>query len=457
MSAKRKDIASVSDELRYTKRPRPSYEDEDFDDEPSTTSSYTEKPRNDPVYGQKNAFPGLDGPGSDAILYGPPEDGIEYLRMVRSEANTLPHFFIAPKVPENDGADTAATNGTNGVNEPPEQDGFYIDGVYIAASTTNDNIPPTHPANGSDSGPDPQESYYTLLQHRFLLLRSTLKCTPPASAITSLDTNHPITFPTNSRKARTEWRRLLQAADPHMAQLACMDIESVLALTSVVTRLLSEVVRGGDVRKVKRLGAWAWGLLGRCRDISELGSSEVGEIRELGKRAAKVLVKMRESQREIEMEVSQLQEQQEEEPVEEEEQQSEGEEGDAELTSHAEGEKSEGPTEAIMVSEEVSVQVESTHTNGDSAPEDLEAAKARLQAELSTNISAPVTAPSISTDEGEVVEEEAEEEIVDGPTETRKQSRAMLDMIITIVGEFYGQRDLLESRDLWDEDLEEWS
>ncbi|KAI4122826.1 MAG: hypothetical protein LQ347_006375, partial [Umbilicaria vellea] len=28
---------------------------------------------------------------------------------------------------------------------------------------------------------------------------------------------------------------------------------------------------------------------------------------------------------------------------------------------------------------------------------------------------------------------------------------ATLDMIITIVGEFYGQRDLLEGRDLWDE------
>lgn len=83
MSIKRKETGSISDELRYAKRARPSYEDEDFDDDPSTTSSSCEKPRNDPVYGQKNAFPGLDGPGNDEILYGPPEDGIEYLRMVR--------------------------------------------------------------------------------------------------------------------------------------------------------------------------------------------------------------------------------------------------------------------------------------------------------------------------------------------------------------------------------------
>jgi hypothetical protein len=40
--------------------------------------------RTDPVFGQKHAFPGLDDPvGDDELLYGPPEDGIEYLRSVR--------------------------------------------------------------------------------------------------------------------------------------------------------------------------------------------------------------------------------------------------------------------------------------------------------------------------------------------------------------------------------------
>ena len=33
-----------------------------------------------------------------------------------------------------------------------------------------------------------------------------------------------------------------------------------------------------------------------------------------------------------------------------------------------------------------------------------------------------------------------------------KQTRAMLDMIITIVGEYYGQRDLLTAREIWDEE-----
>lgn len=40
-------------------------------------------PRNHPVYGQKSAFPGLDIEVEDELFYGPAEDGMEYLRMVR--------------------------------------------------------------------------------------------------------------------------------------------------------------------------------------------------------------------------------------------------------------------------------------------------------------------------------------------------------------------------------------
>lgn len=41
------------------------------------------RPRVDPVYGQRSAFPGLDDLDSDQLFYGPAEDGLEYLRMVR--------------------------------------------------------------------------------------------------------------------------------------------------------------------------------------------------------------------------------------------------------------------------------------------------------------------------------------------------------------------------------------
>ena len=69
MPDKRK--ASMSEP--YSKRLRIS--DEDGSDTASSLCSQ-ERPRNNPFYGQKSAFPGLDDGGSA-------DDGIEYLRMVR--------------------------------------------------------------------------------------------------------------------------------------------------------------------------------------------------------------------------------------------------------------------------------------------------------------------------------------------------------------------------------------
>ena len=42
------------------------------------------QPRLDPTYGQRGAFPGLDETDeADHLFYGPANDGLEYLRMVR--------------------------------------------------------------------------------------------------------------------------------------------------------------------------------------------------------------------------------------------------------------------------------------------------------------------------------------------------------------------------------------
>lgn len=65
--------------LPAPKRPRLS--EGDHGGHQPSESSY-ERPRQDPIYGMKNAFPGLDD-GGDELSYGPAEDGLEYLRMVR--------------------------------------------------------------------------------------------------------------------------------------------------------------------------------------------------------------------------------------------------------------------------------------------------------------------------------------------------------------------------------------
>ncbi len=45
---------------------------------------YSSQAKVDPTYGQRGAFPGLDdATGDDGVFYGPANNGLEYLRMVR--------------------------------------------------------------------------------------------------------------------------------------------------------------------------------------------------------------------------------------------------------------------------------------------------------------------------------------------------------------------------------------
>ncbi|KAL4923665.1 uncharacterized protein BDV17DRAFT_285261 [Aspergillus undulatus] len=415
----------------YSKRVRVSYTENDQDDEePQNSVTPYEKPRNHPVFGQKSAFPGLHDADGDELFYGPAEDGLEYLRMVRSEANSLPTLFNAPAATEPLTESTEVTDRTeqtqiqqeaepNKDTSPSKRapEGIYSDGVYIGLATTK---PVTDEVISSA-----QASYYNLLYHRFLLLRSILKCTPPSEAISALDDAHPISFPRTSKNAQKEWRRLVLAVDPQTVQLACMDMDSVLGVLVIVARLISENVRNGDAVLVRRIGSWAWGLLGKCREAGQLGASEFGEIRELGKRAVRILKKIREEEMEVQGE---------------EEEEEEGYESGAEDNPREDGlqgEKVDEPLDATVVSDADQPGAEKA-----TDAEQLEQAKARLGARISAALTE-------STHQEEEVIEARDSEAPDVDVGT--QTRAMLDMIITIIGEHYGQRDLLEAREVWTE------
>ena len=69
-----------------------------------------------------------------------------------------------------------------------------------------------------------------------------------------------------------------------MRTLAALDQENILFGLGQ----LSEVLTLGNLKKRKdgaNLGAWGWGLLGRCRPMGEMGSEDVGTLRILGKQA----------------------------------------------------------------------------------------------------------------------------------------------------------------------------
>lgn len=73
------DKRKASTEAPSPKRARVSYGE---NDSRSYAATSHEKPRNNPLYGQKNAFPGLDDADGE-ISYSDTDDGLQYLRMVR--------------------------------------------------------------------------------------------------------------------------------------------------------------------------------------------------------------------------------------------------------------------------------------------------------------------------------------------------------------------------------------
>ena len=358
--------------------------------------------------------------------------------LCRSEANSLPFLFTAPK------ASLAAEPTIEEAGDKDEdykeydQMGMYEDGAYIAPPVTGAGGAVALQLNELDDEdlyPEVQMSYYNLLRHRFLLLRSTLKCAPPLEVISALDESHPISFPRHSVAAKKEWRRLLLSVDPQMAQLACMDMDSVLGVLGIMARLMSENFRSGDAERVRRIGAWAWGLLGKCREVGQLSTEEVGEIRELGKRAVKILHKMKEDEK------NNLAKQAEEFSADDDENQQEH-------AAQEENNLGSGDATGVEMQDQF---VQAEEAQPDVTVDELEAAKARLRERLQDQDQEPIAGTNTSAIMQETGEPaaDAKMDIEEGTVDLTKQIHAMLDMIILVVGEFYGQRDLLRAREVW--------
>lgn len=235
-----------------------------------------------------------------------------------------------------------------------------------------------------------------------------------------------------------------------MVQLASMDMESVLEVLEILARMMSDVVRGDDIQRVRRIGAWAWGLLGKCREVGQLSTREVGVVRSLGKRAATILRKVQELENDDyeeddeysatdtpKGETNQGSIIEDEKDTKEQAQQGstvQKEEATRQATQPEPTVRNEEESKQEELAEAAEAQ-DSSMVDASLEESGLEAAKARLQARLQNNsdsVDAPASCDDTEEDDWSI------------------QTHALLDMIITVVGEFFGQRDLLEEREIWD-------
>lgn len=236
------------------------------------------------------------------------------------------------------------------------------------------------------------------------------------------------------------------------------------AVLQGIQMLESRLATGGLLRK-KSLSLWSWGLLARCRDAGQMGSEEIGILRDLGKRAVWLLRGLRAGMNHDTQD-----------------EEIESEDGDTrpsvnglekdgdEYRNHEENDQECSNPEAKASTLSTRLRLDEAEATSTANPSEsprhdsdiddaLAAAKARILSSLTQDTlalepSSPAEETRSILNEGHSISQDAD---TAGSAQMQEQQgemlrlNATLDMIITIVGEFYGQRDLLEGRLVWGE------
>lgn len=171
----------------------------------------------------------------------------------------------------------------NGIHDPRA---YYDDGAYIARPVDADEWGGggNSTKDGEQDGNSVQEAYFASILDRHCRLRAALHSKLPSDAASRLSSTHPTYAPPLGRKSSTAktWSRLVRTTDPHPIQLALMSKDSVLKVLHVI--LGGPFLRRGHTLS-ERTSLWLWGLLARLPGPGELSHREMAWVRDLGRRA----------------------------------------------------------------------------------------------------------------------------------------------------------------------------
>ncbi|KJZ74866.1 hypothetical protein HIM_05775 [Hirsutella minnesotensis 3608] len=436
----------------------------------------------DPTWGQKYVFSNLGD--ATTIPYGEESDfeddadAMAYLQSVRQESYGIPHLLIAPTrglgpqlPPELERHARGDTAEDGHVKQEPDlhqdahavtlddEHAYYEDGAYIARPSETHHDLGELDAHDDTRQKELHEAYFASILDRYRALRRALHSRPPPGAAKRLSSARPTYLDRNPSTVR-KWATVLRTANPHPLQLAIMDKYTVLRVLDVL--LGGNFLRGGHTL-TERTSQWLWGLLARLPDPGELDSAETASIRDLGRRAVllgRSLAEMAALRAELEDDALGLHE--------------DGEIGEEVDVSGADADMSEGEVHL-----KTDVFEDSSHEH--MVQDDLVKKESSPTAEIVSNDSVKEETDSVemdlSSDSGEHHEPEAahanddDGQALEGakkallsklenrPDETdddeaeaarlrlRMNMRATLSMILTVAGEYYGQRDLLEFRE----------
>ncbi|KAL5403332.1 hypothetical protein PMIN03_009954 [Paraphaeosphaeria minitans] len=238
--------------------------------------------------GLQTMFPGLDddyaSEADDAT-----REALAYLRSVRSEASTIPTLLVAQsQAPENGERDRSTHNESSG-----DCVARFHEGTWIAVD--NDTNGECYGENDEWSQYDdmePQAAYYKSLVGRYKALRNTLANADPRE-LAALVRADPEKY-ANVRVPyyKSDWRYAFDNKYPTPALVAQLDDKGVYRALEYV----SEVLIIGDMI-TKQKSCWIWTLLALTGDYGTLDYYKVGRIRELGHKAGQLSIRLRSGER----------------------------------------------------------------------------------------------------------------------------------------------------------------
>ncbi|KHJ31510.1 putative v-snare microsporum canis [Erysiphe necator] len=247
----------------------------------SPKSIYSNKSRNrpviegrvDPLHGQRSALPGLDGEfgliGSDGELGEEnkidSKNALAYLTAVREEAIGIPTVLFAPK--------TSSKNDDQSLlDDLGDSTSRYEDGAYLSISS------PVLETEREESSLEPS----LFIISRYERLHADLHRTPPAGLVSKLKPYQRTHVGPLDKDLSRWWIGHLRNANPNPAQVASMDKITVLRLLGLLTQ--GSVLKTG-LKSSSCLSLWIWSLLARLPDRGDLSSEEIAVVRGLGKKA----------------------------------------------------------------------------------------------------------------------------------------------------------------------------
>lgn len=326
------------------------------------------------------------------------------------------------------------------------------------------------------------EAYFTSLLDQYNHLRRIVRARPPPNATLPRGTPTFAAAYNNDSRTTRLWSGVLHKTDPHPLQIARLSKESVLRILRII--LGGKFLRQGYTID-ERTSRWLWALLARLPDRGELGYAEIGWVRDLGRRAVllgRSLSEMAALREELEEGALGVHEgvdgSSSDDDMLADDNNHGPEAGDnttasapataptseiggdsrSQVTGEADDERDQTAAQTLETNNEID---EGNSTEGPKQKEvvdDDEQEEGEIEddedvaMELASNSSVE-GAPVVELDEAKarLLENLLQDEHVDAAKAAKERSRvnmrATLNMILTVAGEFYGQRDLLEFRE----------